>query len=194
MREVLNRAIIYLILFDFLFQTAWGLISPFFSVFIVQKVKGGSLSTVGIAVAIYWIVKSAIQPIIAYFADLKKGEKDDFSLLFFGMVVVGFIPLGYYFSSHILYIFLLEFIRALAMACVVPIWSGFFTRHLTKGWESFSWSLDSTIVGLALGFSAFLGGMISYFFGFNIIFLFASLLNFLTLILLILLKRSLKIN
>lgn len=193
MKNLLNRIIIYLVIFDFIFQSAWGLISPVFSVFVVQKIAGGSLSTVGIAIAIYWIVKSTLQPLIAYFTDLKQGERDDFSVLFFGMTIVSLIPIGYFFASHIFYIFFLEFIRALAMACVVPIWSGFFTRHLTRGWESFSWSVDSTVVGLALGFSGFLGGVVSHFFGFRTVFLFASVLNFLTIPLLFRLRRELKI-
>jgi uncharacterized protein involved in cysteine biosynthesis len=78
------------------------------------------------------------------------------------------------------------------MASIVPIWSGFFSRHLNRGWESFSWSLDSTLIGLTLGFSAALGGTIANFFGISSIFLIVSFLTFLSAFSLFLIKKELK--
>jgi len=174
MKIGVDKVIKTLILADFFFQSGWGLIGPIFAVFIIKNIRGGSLAMIGFVAATYWIAKSISQPFIAYFFDLKKGEKDDFKFLIVGMYVANLIPLGYLFSSQIWQIFLLEFIRGLAMACVIPTWSGIFTRHIDKGWEAFSWSIESTAIGFAFGFAAAFGGVMATILGFKIVFVLVS--------------------
>jgi len=174
MKIGVNKVVKTLILADFFLQAGWGLIGPIFAVFIIKNIRGGSLAMIGFVAATYWIAKSISQPFIAYFFDLKKGEKDDFKFLIVGMYVANLIPLGYLFSSQIWQIFLLEFIRGLAMACVIPTWSGIFTRHIDKGWEAFSWSIESTAIGFAFGFAAAFGGVMATILGFKIVFVLVS--------------------
>ena len=145
---------------------------------------------VGFAAATYWIVKSIVQPFIAYFFDLKKGEKDDFKFLIIGMYVANLIPLGYLFASQIWHIFLLESIRGLAMACVVPSWAGIFTRHINKGWEAFSWSIESTGVGFAFGFAAAFGGIMATILGFKTVFVLVSLFGLIASSVLLLIRNQ----
>lgn len=175
MKIGVNKVVKTLILADFFLQAGWGLIGPIFAVFIIKNIRGGSLAMIGFVAATYWIAKSISQPFIAYFFDLKKGEKDDFKFLIVGMYVANLIPLGYLFSSQIWQIFLLEFIRGLAMACVIPTWSGIFTRHIDKGWEAFSWSIESTAIGFAFGFAAAFGGVMATILGFKIVFVLVSI-------------------
>ena len=173
----INKVIRILITSDFILQSGWGLIGPIFAIFISQQVEGGNLAMVGFVAATYWITKSLVQPFIAYFFDFRKGEKDDLFFLIGGMYVANLIPLGYFFSTQIWQIFLLEFIRGLAMACVVPSWSGIFTRHIDKGWEAFSWSIESTGLGIAFGFAAAFGGIIATILGFKAVFILVSFLG-----------------
>ena len=128
-----NRVIRVLIASDFLLQSGWGLIGPIFAIFLTQQIQGGNLKMVGLVAASYWITKSLVQPFIAHQLDKNHGEIDDFKFLVAGMYVANLIPLGYIFASQPWHIFALEFIRGLAMACVVPTWSGIFTRHIDKG-------------------------------------------------------------
>ena len=174
MKIGVNKVVKTLILADFFLQAGWGLIGPIFAVFIIKNIRGGSLAMIGFVAATYWIAKSIFQPFIAYFFDLRKGEKDDFKFLIVGMYVANLIPLGYLFSSQIWQIFLLEFIRGLAMACVIPTWSGIFTRHIDKGWEAFSWSIESTAIGFAFGFAAAFGGVMATILGFKTVFILVS--------------------
>lgn len=171
----LNRAIKVLIASDFLLQSGWGLVGPIFAIFLTKQIRGGSLEMVGFVAATYWLSKSIIQPFIARLLDLKRGEKDDFKILISGLYIANLIPLGYLFSTHISHIFILEFIRGIAMACVVPTWSAIFTRHINKGWEAFSWSIESTAIGLAAGFAAAFGGIIATALGFKTVFVLVSL-------------------
>ena len=186
----INRVIKTLIASDFLLQSGWGLVGPIFAVFIIRNIEGGNLAMVGFAAATYWIIKSILQPFIAYFFDLKKGEKDDFKFLIVGMYIANLIPLGYLFSSQIWHIFLLESIRGLAMACVVPSWAGIFTRHINKGWEAFSWSIESTGVGFALGFAAAFGGIMATILGFKTVFVLVSLFGLIASSVLLLIRNQ----
>ena len=174
MKLGISRVIKTLIVSDFILQAGWGLIGPIFAIFITRNIHGGNLAMVGFIAATYWIAKSIFQPFIAYFFDLKKGEKDDFKFLIVGMYIANLIPLGYLFVSQLWQVFLLEFIRGLAMACVVPSWAGIFTRHINKGWEAFSWSIESTGIGFAFGFAAAFGGIMATALGFKTVFVLVS--------------------
>ncbi|MEK7071918.1 MAG: MFS transporter [Patescibacteria group bacterium] len=167
----INKVIKILIASDFLLQSGWGLIGPIFAIFLIGQIKGGSLEMVGFVAAIYWIVKSIAQPFIAHQLDKNHGEKDDFIFLVVGMYIANLIPLGYIFSTQPWHIFTLEFIRGLAMACVIPTWAGIFTRHIDKGREAFSWSLESTGIGFAAGIAGAFGGIMASTLGFNVVFI-----------------------
>jgi MFS family permease len=171
----INKVIKTLIFSDFLFHNGWGLIGPIFAIFITQQIQGGTIASVGLIAATYWLVKSISQPFIAHFLDVTKGEKDDFSFLIYGMYLANLIPLGYIFANELWHVFLLETVRGLAMACVIPSWLGIFTRHVNKGWEAFTWSIQSTAVGFAFAFAAAFGGIIASFLGFKVVFFLVSL-------------------
>jgi hypothetical protein len=55
-----NKIVKYLILADIAFWTGWGLVSPVFAIFIVEKIQGGTALVVGIATAIYWLFRSLL--------------------------------------------------------------------------------------------------------------------------------------
>jgi predicted MFS family arabinose efflux permease len=170
----LNKVIRTLILSDFLLHSGWGLIGPIFAIFITQQIEGGGVAAVGFIAATYWFVKSVTQPFIAHFADVKKGEIDDFKLLIYGLLFANLVPLGYLFATQLWHIFLLEIIRGLCMACVVPGWAGIFIRHIDRGWEAFSWSIDSAGIGFAAAFAAAFGGITAAFLGFKVLFVLIS--------------------
>lgn len=145
---------------------------------------------VGFIAATYWIVKSIVQPFIAHQLDKNHGEVDDFKFLVTGMYVANLVPLGYIFSNQLWHIFALEFIRALAMACVIPTWAGIFTRHIDKGREAFSWSLESTGIGFAAGIAGAIGGITASLFGFKAVFVFVSLFGILSSSTLLLIRKK----
>jgi predicted MFS family arabinose efflux permease len=167
----INKVIRTLILSDFLLHSGWWLIGPIFAIFVTRQIEGGTIVAVGFIAAAYWFVKSVTQLFIAHFVDVRKGEKDDFKFLIYGLFFANLIPLGYLFSSQLWHIFLLEIIRGFCMACVVPGWAGIFIKNIDKGWEALSWSIDSTGIGFAAAFAAAFGGMIAAFLGFKVVFI-----------------------
>ncbi len=176
----INKIAGVLIFADFFLHAGWGLVGPIFAIFLVQNIEGGNLGTIGFVAATYWFVKSISQPFIADIFDLKKGEEDDFKCLIGGMIVANLIPLGYFFSTQIYHIFLLEAVRGIAMAFVVPAWLGMFSRHIDKNWYAFTWSIQSTVIGLSAAFAAAFGGVIASILGFKAIFILVSFLGLLS--------------
>ncbi|MFH1780406.1 MAG: MFS transporter [Candidatus Nealsonbacteria bacterium] len=187
----INKVIKILISADILLQSGWGLIGPIFAIFLTRQIKGGGLEMVGFVAATFWITKSIVQPFIAHSLDSKNGERDDFNLLVIGMFLANLVPIGYFFSTQIWHIFVLEFFRGLCMACVIPSWYGIFTRHINKGWEAFSWSLDSTGIGFAAGFAGAFGGILATIVGFKMVFLLTSVFGLLSSSLLFFIRPSL---
>lgn len=163
-----------LIFSDFLLQCGWGLIGPIFAIFVTEQVKGGSVEMVGFTVAIFWLVKSVVQPFVAKYLDRNHGERDDFVFMVTGMYVANSTFIGYIFATQMWHVFLLDAIRGLAMACVIPTWAAIFTRHIDKGQEAFSWSIQSTVIGIAIAFAAAFGGVIAITLGFQTIFVLVS--------------------
>jgi len=176
----INRVIKILIASDFLLQAGWGLSGPIFAIFLTKQIQGGDIKMVGFIAMAYWITKSIVQPFIAHQLDKNHGEKDDFQFLIAGMYIANLVPLGYVFSTQPWHIFSLEIIRGLAMACVIPTWSGIFTRHINKGREAFSWSLESTGIGFAAGLAGAFGGIIASILGFKVVFVLVSLFGILS--------------
>lgn len=190
----LNNIAIKLIASDFFLYSGWGLIAPIFAIYITEQIEGGTIEVVAFATALYWIAKSIIQPFLANIIDLLDGEKDDFKLLIMGTLAVALVPFGYFFATQVWHIFLLEFFRGVAMACIVPAWLGIFTRHISRGWEAFSWSIQSTSIGLAYGFAAAFGGVLALTFGFGAVFLFVGFSKLLSALVLFLIYKGMFLN
>ena len=166
------------IIADVMLFSGWGLVDPIFSVFLIREIVGASLVTVGIAAAIYWILKSFMQIPIALFLDKTEGERDDFYTLIGALVIIGTSAIAFAFATSVWHIYLNQVLKAIGFGMYVPSWSALFSRHLDKNHYSLDWSLDSTSVGFAIGITSFLGGIIATWFGYNVVFISAGLVAF----------------
>lgn len=174
----INRIIRYLVLSDILLLGGWGLMAPIFSIFIIEKIPGATLVTVGIETAIYWTLKSILQLPIALYLDKNKGEKDDFYALLIGLVLAGFAAFSFTLVRSIPALYTVAVLQAAAFSLYIPSWNAIFSRHLDREQFALEWSLNSTSMGLASGFSAVLGGTVAKLLGFNAIFVLASIFSF----------------
>jgi predicted MFS family arabinose efflux permease len=184
------RAIIY---WDLFFNSAWGLINPVFAVFIVHNIVsenvGKAAEVAGFAALIYWVLKSFLQIPIGAYLDKNHGEKDDFYFTVIGTILCALVPIGYMFASLPEHIYLLQGVFAIAMSMLIPGSYAIFTRHIDKGKEAVEWSLDSTILGFGAGITGAMGGIIAGKFGFNIVFVLASALNFISVFFFLIIKK-----
>jgi MFS family permease len=180
---------------DFFLNLGWGLLSPIFAIFIVQRITIGSsiqaAKVAGLAALCYWLTRSILQIPIGKYLDKNHGEKDDFWFMAIGTFIAGFIPIGYLFSFFPWHIYFLQIIYAIGMSMVIPSWLAIFTRHIDKGKEALEWGMESTFLGAGAGIAGGIGGIIASNFGFNVVFIFVSSFTFLSVALLFFIKKDL---
>ncbi|MCD6177696.1 MFS transporter [bacterium] len=177
MKLKINRVVKYLILSDVLFWTGWGLMNPVFAIFVVQRIEGGSPFVVGVAAAIYWILKSLLRVPIGAFLDSQPTEKDDYFFLVGGLFVASLVPFGYILAYLPWHIYFLQIIYAIGMAMTLSGWQAIFTRHIDKGKEATEWGLDATFLGFGVGISGAVGGWAVTEFGFEPVFISVGILG-----------------
>ena len=166
--------------------------SPIFAIFIVERIQGGNAFVVGLAAAVYWILKSALRVPMGIFLDRRQGEKDDYLFTVFGLLIASLVSFGYIFSKFPWHIYLLQAVYAVGMAMSLSGWSAIFTRHIDKGKEATEWGLDATLLGLGVGISGAVGGWAVMKFGFTSVFIFVGILGIIGVILLLGLKEEIK--
>ncbi len=158
----------------------WGFVDPIFSIFIIKEIAGASLVTVGIATSIYWILKSIIQVPIAVYLDKTDGERDDFYALVAALILVGFSAISISLATRVWHVYLIQVLKAAGFGMYVASWPAIFSRHLDKKHTSLDWSLDSTSVGLAIGFTGLLSGVVVTWWGYSAVFILAGIFSFIS--------------
>jgi MFS family permease len=109
-----------------------GVVDPLFSVFIVQRVPGATLLTVGIAAAVYWILKSLLQIPISNYLDRTPGERDDFIALVGGLLLVGISAIAMCWVTRVWELYAIHAVQAIAFAFYYASWPTIYSRHLDK--------------------------------------------------------------
>src|SRR3989344_5341538 len=138
-----NRAIQILLIYLFFVVTAESLFAPLLAVFITERVAGATLRTVGFALALYAIAKSAVQVPLARTLDKTQGEYDDYYTLLIGAGLTVLYPFLLIFISKPWHLYVLEILSGVSAAALMAAYYSLFARHIDKGSEGFEWSLFS---------------------------------------------------
>lgn len=190
----LNKIVKYLILSDIAFFTGWGLVTPIFSIFIVDKIHNGTALVVGIATAIYWIVKAFLEFPIGTLLDKYAGEKDDYLFLITGFFISSLVPFGFIYAVFPWHIYLLQFFYGLGMAMAISAWRAIFTKNVDKGKEASEWSLDNSMLGFGTGVAGIVSGYMVLKFGYEITFCLASILGLLGVLIIFFLRKEMNVS
>jgi MFS family permease len=184
----INKVIKYLIFGDLVFEASWGLISPVFAIFVVERIVGGSPAVVGLASAIYLILFSFVRIPFSLYLDKKKGESDDFWSMFFGFLISSFLPFFYIFSKFPWQIYLLQGIYGISTAAAFAGYMSIFTKKIDLGKEATEWGIRASLISLAMGITAALGGFLVTKFGFNVTFILVGIFSLFSSLLIFVLK------
>jgi len=163
---------------DLVWLSGWGLLAPIFAVFVLEKIPGATVITVGIAAAIYWILKSIIQVPVAIAIDRTTSERDDYLVLVVSLLLAGLTAFSYVLVRTVWQLYLVEILHAISFALYVPSWNGIFTRHLDPKHRALEFAFDSGAVGIATGIAGLLGSIVTQTFGFQVLFIITSILSF----------------
>ena len=184
----LNHVILIIIMAEFIMTTASGLITPLFSLFLVDDI-GASVTVVGFSFAIYWVVKSVLQLPVARYLDKNHGEIDDYYSMLMGLFLTTTAVYLFYFVHAVWQIYLLQFLIAVGDAFIVPPFYAIFTRHLDKNQEAFEWSLRSSFsLGAGSAFGGALSGILAAAVGIRPVFLVNGTLMFIGTVILLFLR------
>lgn len=193
MPRIINKVVKTLVVSDLFLNLGWGLLSPIFAIFILEKISNTgpaqAAQIAGLAALFYWIPKSFLEIPIAIYLDKVHGEKDDFWFAFFGLLIISLVPIGYTYSSVPWHIYFFQVVYALGMAMALPSWLAIFTRHIDKGKEAFEWGLETTSIGTGAGIAGGLSGLLVAILGFKSLFIFVSGFTIFAAILLLLIRK-----
>lgn len=185
----LNQVILIVILAEFLFTVAAGLVLPIFAVFILQDIRGSAITVIGFATAIYWVTKSILQLPIARHLDKNHGEIDDYYSMIIGATLVVIATYTYYFATEVWHVYALQFLIAVGDAFAVPPFYAIFTRHIDPHSEGFEWSLRSSFsFGAGSALSGALSGILASAVGIRPLFLVNGTIMLIGVIVLLFLK------
>ncbi len=160
----MKRTLYLLILSDIFILSGFGLISPILAIFINTDLIGGSILAAGIAISIFWTIKSLLQLPLSMYIDTKRKKK---GFLILGTCIISIVPFIYFFSKSVFHIYLAQTLYAMGAALAYPTWLSLFTINVDKKHRGFEWSVWSTCVGLGVGLSAFIGGNLTELIGFR---------------------------
>ncbi|MBU0998604.1 MFS transporter [Patescibacteria group bacterium] len=185
----MNTKVKLLTLLDVFSLYGINLLSPIFSVFVIEKIDNGNLKIVGIALAINLLVGQLFSLVMARYFDKTKGNADEYKYLFFGYAVISFLPIFYIWATSIWHIYLLQFIGGIMVAISYPAWRGLYSRNIDRGKEAFEWSFNASANGLKAATAAILSGYIADTFGFNYVFMIAPVMGIIGIIALIKIRK-----
>lgn len=165
----INPVIRFLILSDVVIVGAAGLLGPIFALFIKDYVVGGNEVVAGIAAGVYLLSRSLLQIPIAHFLDKKKGEKDDFWLMFFFSFFMALVPLMYLWIKTPMQLYTVQFTLGFFTAFTFPAYMAIFTRHIDRQKEGTEWGIYFTLTDITSALLAIIGGQLAASFGFHLL-------------------------
>ncbi|MDE2116912.1 MAG: MFS transporter [Patescibacteria group bacterium] len=177
-RAKVSKSIKILLFFLFIINSAAALWAPLFSVFIIKNIVGATLAIIGITSALYSVTKSFLQIPIARYLDAHAGEKDDFWVLFTGILVASLSSFGLLFVARIWQLGSIQILWGVADACTMAAYYAIFSHHLDQRSAAFEWSLYSVGgITVANAIGGLVGGFVAQAFGFSALFAAAGVMN-----------------
>lgn len=166
----LNPIIKLLIASDLIAQGSLGLLAPIFAIFIDKSITDTDpVIAAGMASAIYLFTRSAFQIPIARLLDSIKGERDDFSAMFWGMICSSLLPIAYLYIDSSLELYFIQFLLGLCVAFTYPSFMSIFTKHIDKGEEGTEWGIYYTFTDISTAATSAIGGVFAATYGFNLV-------------------------
>src|SRR3989344_2216253 len=153
----MNPFIRSLIVSDFLLYFSYGLVTPIMAIFVSGQIIGATIETVGIATAIYWIVRSLTTIPLAHWMDKYDGEQDEFSFMFWGALLMSLTLMSLAWATLPWHVYVIQVLFGIFNSMAIPGWRILFTNHLDRGKTGFEWGVWDVAVALGTGGAAYTG-------------------------------------
>ncbi len=160
LQVAMNRWIRTIIQGDMFYLVAFGLLTPIFALFLIDRIPNASLLTVGIAEAIFLMTLAILRPFTQLSSQSDtKGYRTQY-LLWFGSVFIVLSPFLYLLSRDMLDIFVIQMIYGIGVAFSEPAWSRLVSQTTALPNNKYSEPYYATGTLIAAGLAA-IGGFIA---------------------------------
>lgn len=163
---------------DVVILGAGQLLAPVFAVFVAEEITGGNVSVVGLATALFFIAKSIAQVPAASIMDKIKGERDDFSWLFYGSLAVPLMQLLYLVIDSPMELYAVQIVMGVITGITYPSYMAIFGRHIDSSHENMEWGIRFTLTDISAALGAMIGGFLAYNYGFSLLIVATSVAGF----------------
>ncbi len=173
-QEHMNKTLKLLLIADIFTVTGFGLIDPIISIFVADRIDGGTIAAAGIASSIFLIVKSFVQLPFSKYID--KNHASRVRWLIVGGVVMTVVPFLYAVVGSVYPFYFAQVLYGIGSGLAYPTWLSLWSTNLDKGKESYEWTLYSTVTSLGVALAGTVGGLIADAYGFPLTFSFVGVL------------------
>lgn len=169
------------ILSEMFLWSAWNFVIPIFAIFAADEIQGGNITIAASAYSTYFIVRIITELIAGKHLLGKKDIKKIIDTII-GTFIIAVSFIGFSLSNTVLPLFIFFGTIGMGMGISAPAKYSLFSCHLDKGKEALEWSVYDAIIFTGMALSAALGGFIAAEYGFKLLFLLASLVNFIAIV------------
>ncbi|MCL5432922.1 MAG: MFS transporter [Patescibacteria group bacterium] len=177
----INKMVMAFIIADTFLWSAWNFVTPIFAIFAATKIDGGNVQIAASSFSTYLVVRVIFELVSGRYLS-KASEFEKFITTIIGMLFISVAYLGFAFADSIVYLFLFYGVAGLGLGIATPPKTALFSTHLDRHKEIVEWSVYDAIVLSAVAFSSALGGFIAGTYGFKMLFILASAINFIGII------------
>ncbi len=156
----MNRWIRTIIQGEMFYLIAFGLLTPIFALFLIERIPNANLLTVGIAEAIFLLTLAILRPFTHLSSDSDlKGFRTQ-HLLWFGSALIVLAPFLYLLSRDMMDIYVIQMIYGIGVAFSEPAWSRLINKTCTIYPTKYNQPYFTTGTLAAAGLAA-IGGFIA---------------------------------
>lgn len=172
---------------SFFINLSAGLLGPIYAIFVEEI--GGDILTAGTSYAVFSIATGVLIFFLGKWEDKLKHQEN---ILIIGRVLAVIGTAGYLFVKSPLTLFGVQILLGVSEALITPAFDGIYSRNLSKGKFASQWGYWDAMVYVTIGASAILGAFIADVYSFRILFIFMTIMAFLSLVVALILKKEIK--
>jgi len=158
--------------------SAYNFVIPIFAIFVLNNIRGGNVQIAASAYSFFLIARVIFELITCKYLG-KSNEINKFTATIAGILLISLGYLGFSFSGDIVSLFIFFGIVGMGLGIASPIKNSLFATHLDKNKETTEWGMYDAVTFVGMASTAALGGFIASQYGFNFLFVIASVVNFL---------------
>jgi MFS family permease len=172
-----NKVLKALTLSDFATWSGMSLINIVFTLFVIDKIDGASVTEAGIATMIFLSTAAVFNIPFGKFIDKHKGYTDEMYLLAGSSFLRGVALILTAFCTTIWPLYLLQVVLGFAKAMNYTSWRVLFSKFLSKDGAGLQWGVYETVISVGLGITALIGGVLGDVIDYSYIIIIAGILS-----------------